>query len=88
MNEETEDNWGDVSAELRKAIKDDSMSIAKLHTVFTLDERGRQLLKMWQATARRRVPVGASIDEYARAEAMRTFVDIIEEQLKIAAKDR
>lgn len=68
-------------AQLSKAIE-----LAKLHTIFTLDERGRQLLALWKQLADQRVPVNASIDQYARTEAIRSFVRTIEDQIAIAAK--
>lgn len=70
---------------LRDAQRAKAIELAKLHTIFTLDERGRQLFKLWKQLADQRVPVNATVDQYARAEAIRSFVRTIEDQIAISA---
>lgn len=86
MAVETEENW-DQGSELKRAeIQDAAMELAKLHTIFTNDERGKKLLELWRLTANVRVPVNATLDQYARAEAIRSFVQTIEQQINIASR--
>ncbi len=69
------------------AMRTAAIETAKLYTVFVNDERGRQLLSLWdQQLLNRRVPEGASLDSYARAEALRSFVAGIHEQIRLAAQ--
>ncbi len=70
--------------QFRHNQRNQAIELAKLHTVFVLDERARQLLALWKRTANQRVPCGASLDQYARAEAIRSFVSTIEDQIAIA----
>lgn len=73
------------SDQFRNQQRAKQIEFAKLHTVFLLDERARQLLASWRKVAAQRVPVNATIDQYARAEAVRSFVATIEDQIAIAA---
>lgn len=77
-------DWLDEEAQAaqRQALADQSLQVAALHSLFVTDPRGVQLLEMWRGTANVRVPVNASIDQYARAEAFRSFVQTIEDQVK------
>lgn len=88
MTHETEDDNRNEGVVERKKIVDQLIAQSKLYTIFTNDARGRELLKMWRETARYRVPPGSSLDVYARAEAIRSFIDIIEQQIELAAKER
>lgn len=69
------------------AMREAAIETAKLYSVFVNDERGRQLLALWdQQLLNRRVPEGASLDHYARAEALRSFVAGIHEQIRMATQ--
>ena len=59
-------------------------STAALHAVFLSDPRAKELLALWEQAADRRVPINATIQEYAAAEAVRTFVATIKAQIAIA----
>lgn len=83
MSEVTGD-WEDQAQEHRERQRLASLDLAKCHAIFETDPRGQKLLDLWRDLAKRRVPVNASIDEYARAEAIRSFVQTIEDQLKFA----
>jgi hypothetical protein len=61
--------------------------ISDLHTIFIHDERARRLLDMWKRAARVRTPPGSPIDVYARKEAIREFVETIEDQVEIARRN-
>lgn len=69
----------------RQAQKDRGLDFAKMHLVFLEDARGRALIEFWQKTVlRKRVPVNASVQEYAAHEAVRNFVQTIEDQIRFA----
>lgn len=58
---------------------------SQLYRVFADDERGRQLLAHWDKTLRRkRVPAGASLQEYAAIEAVRDFIQSIQDQIEFS----
>lgn len=66
---------------LQRALKEREFS--QLYRVFVEDERGRRLLEQWEKSLmRRRVPTGASIQEYAAVEAVRDFVQQIRDQIE------
>jgi len=78
------DWFDDKYAEARKAMQADAIENAKAHELFVTDPRAKKLLKLWKHLADVRVQPGASLDYYARAEALRSFVKTIEEQIEIA----
>jgi hypothetical protein len=80
----SETDWLDENKqdERRKQRADEELAVASLHSIFVSDPRGRKLLELWRATTNARVPVNATIDQYARAEALRSFVQTIEDQIK------
>lgn len=55
-----------------------------LHSVFLTDDRAKALLVLWEQACDRRVPVNASIQEYAAAEAVRSFVQTVKNQIALA----
>lgn len=78
---ESMDSPGDAREEQRSK----SLDFARLHLLFVEDARGRELLDFWQKTVmRKRVPVNATVQEYAAHEAVRSFVQTIEDQLRFA----
>ena len=65
--------------------REQNLEFARLHKVFDEDARARELLDFWRRTVvRKRVPVNASIQEYAAHEAVRAFISVIEDQLRFA----
>ena len=75
----------DEQAEQREKEADAAMVLAQNHLVFETDPRAAALLKMWEEQVVTTViPVGAPIDAYARAEAVRAFVGMIRRQVNIA----
>lgn len=69
--------------------KDAAVAFAQNYLVFADDARGRALLQHWQEMlSRKRVGPGASIQEFAYAEAQRAFILGIEEQLRFAQLNR
>lgn len=76
----------DAVAAHQASVQMASLQVSRLHTIFATDPRGVQLLEMWREVAQRRVPVNATIDEYARAEAVRSFVQTIEDHIKLASQ--
>ena len=69
----------------RQGQVDEGRRIAALYTVFEMDERGRELLRMWDETLlNRRTPTDATINTYAANEAMRAFIAGIHQQIKLA----
>ena len=70
-------------ARIERAIKE--REFAQLYRVFVDDGRGAQLLAHWEKVLmRRRVPVGASVQEYAAVEAVRDFVQQIRDQIEMS----
>jgi hypothetical protein len=62
------------------------LEFAQNYRVFEDDPRGRALLAHWrESLSRKRVGPGASVQEYAYAEAQRAFILGIEDQLRLAA---
>ncbi len=83
---------GDWLDDPRVAVKRDTamtaaLNVARLHQVFVSEPRAKQLFDLWKQAANQRVPVNATIDQYARAEALRSFIQTIEDQIKFAAHD-
>jgi hypothetical protein len=75
----------EIDAEEAKKKQDAfTQAQAKLVLVFLHDERGKELLKLWQQAARTRIPVDATIQQYAAHTAFRQFVQMIEDQIVIA----
>lgn len=71
--------------EARAAQRAAALETASLYLVFVTDERGRQLLALWDDTlGRKRLPPTASVQEFAYAEAQRAFVDGIHRQIELA----
>jgi hypothetical protein len=53
--------------------------------LFAENPTGKRLLDHWTRTlARKRVPVNATIQEYAATEAVRAFIEEIHAQIRIA----
>lgn len=65
----------------RKAAEDSAAEMARLHAVFVTDDRAAKLLEYWKQMVRVRTPVNASIQEYASKEALRAFVEKIEDEI-------
>lgn len=80
-----------LDSEAQAASKEQQLSkaleIARLHQVFITNPAAKQLLDLWKRAANQRVPVNATIDQYARAEAIRSFVQTIEDQINFAVHD-
>lgn len=71
--------------EARAAQRAAALETASLYLVFVTDERGRQLLALWDKTLRRRrTPVTAQVQEFAANEALRAFVEGIYDQIELA----
>lgn len=71
--------------EARAAQRAAALETASLYLVFVTDERGRQLLALWDKTLRkRRTPVNAQVQEYAANEALRAFVEGLYDQIELA----
>ena len=64
-----------------------ALNFARLHQIFVTDPAAKKLLEHWKLLANVRVPVNATVDQYARAEAVRSFVQTIEDQIKFATHD-
>lgn len=68
--------------------REQNLEFARLHKVFEEDPRGRELLEFWQKTVmRKRVPANATLQEYAAHEAVRCFIQTIEDQLRFATTE-
>lgn len=79
------DDWlDDKYAGARQDMKQAQIEFAKLHMVFVTNPAAAELLQHWVDLAERRVPVGSSLDVYARTEALRAFMKTIKEQIEIA----
>lgn len=75
----------DEQAEQREREADQALAYAQQHLVFETDPRAAAILKSWEEQVVNTViPVGAPIDAYARAEAVRAFVNMIRRQVNIA----
>lgn len=74
------------TAEAAKLVRAaQARDFSQLYRVFVEDGRGAQLLAHWEKTlARRRVPVAASIQEYAFVEGQRDFVQQIRDQIELS----
>ncbi len=71
--------------ETRGQQENDALKLAMLHAVFLTDS-GAELLRLWKRTLRSPVPAGSPPDVYARKQAMREFIDTIEDQIEIAKR--
>lgn len=73
------------SPEQREAQHKLAVGFAKNYLLFVHDARGRDLLEHWRKTlVRKRTPVRAEIQEYARDAALREFVQQIDDQITLA----
>lgn len=82
MNEDWLDPDAGAAQEAQRVA---ALETASLYLVFQTDERGRQLLALWdRQLRRRRTPVDASIQQYAANEALRAFVEGIYDQIEMA----
>lgn len=82
-----EKDWleGD-SEEARQAQAEAGLVLAKNYLVFRQDPRAAFLLKQWEESVEQMVPAGSPIDAYARAEALRAFVNVIRRHIAIAER--
>ena len=81
----TDDFLNEGQSAAREAQRATALDFARLHTIFTLDERGKKLLEVWDQTfLRKRVPITSSHAEFAAAEATRAFVQVIHDQIQFA----
>lgn len=88
MVEENHD-WLFPNAEKQRAeIEEKGLVFAQKYLVFggpTSDPRARELLEYWTGIARRkRIPVEASAQEYAAANAFRELIEGIHAQIEFA----
>lgn len=93
MAEEEIIDWaGDTATASANAIaanKASALTFASNYTVFTDDERGRQLLAHWVKTIEDRdLNPAASHAEYAYHEGRRAFVRGIQRQIEFYHKER
>lgn len=73
------------NSEERARLQTAAVAFAKNYLVFLYDERAKALLAHWTATlARRRTFVNAPHTEYAANEALRAFVEDINDQITVA----
>ncbi len=72
-------------SETRTKQEADALELAMLHAVFLTDS-GAQLLRIWKRSLRTPVPAGSPSDVYARKQAMREFIDTIEDQIELAKR--
>ncbi|MDE2097039.1 MAG: hypothetical protein KGL39_07320 [Patescibacteria group bacterium] len=86
-----EEKWDDLfpDAKQQKAdIEEKGLLFAQRYLVFggpTSDPRARDLLEHWTRLARRkRIPAGASAQEYAAANAFRELIEGIHAQIEFA----
>lgn len=89
--EKEKDDWLFPQAEQQKAEREEKgLVFAQKYMVFggpTADPRARELLEYWTTIARRtRIPVGASAQEYAAANAFRELIEGIHAQIEFAMK--
>lgn len=84
-------DWTDLfpkSADQKAVIQQNGLLFAQRYLCFagpTADPRARELLAHWTALARRvPIPRGASVQEYAAANAFREFVEAIHAQIEFA----
>jgi hypothetical protein len=80
-------DWLDDGADARIEQHNKALDFAKLYVaVFVNNEAGRELLQHWsQHYARKRTPMNAPHTEYAANEALRAFVQGIEDQIRFAS---
>lgn len=90
MAEEKDDWLFPDAADQRAQTEEQGLVFAQKYLVFggpTSDPRARDLLEHWTAIARRkRLPVNASVQEYAAANAFRELVEGIHAQIEFATK--
>lgn len=89
------DAWLDVStpAQAQPLTREQqhakAVEFAKLYVeTFVLNSSGAELLKHWDTTLLRyRIPVNATINEYAAVEARRAFVQQIHNEIEFARSE-
>lgn len=82
------DDWLYGEGDAQETQRAAAVSFAQAYMVFVEDSRARELLSHWDKTLRRRrVPVNASIQEYAANEALRDFIEKIYQQIEFAQND-
>lgn len=85
----TEDwlSTGPEPTDQQKAMQREALKLAQLHlAVFARNPDGVALLTQWTDRMRRkRVPVNASVQEYAAVEAVRDFIEGIHRQIELAS---
>ncbi len=83
---EQDKDWLDPDRDEQLAKqRTEGLRIANLYLVFEQDPRGKELLEQWRkGFGRKRTPTHAPIAEYAANEAMRAFIDEIENQVELA----
>lgn len=85
----TGDARNDVSDTQKKEQQDKAVEFAQLYLCFVDDPRARELLDHWDKTIRRRrIAVSSSIQEYAAHNAIRDFIEQIQQQIEIAQKGK
>jgi len=83
------DDWLDEGEGAREAQRQSAVEFAQAYLVFVDDSRARELLDYWDRTLmNRRVPVDASIQQYAAAEALRAFIAGIHQQIALGREER
>lgn len=70
----------------REKQRDAALEHASLYGVFLSDSRAQQLLVLWQAAAKRVIPVDASLQQYVAATKMREWVQTIEDNIELAKR--
>lgn len=89
------DSWLDVAAApstqplTREEQHAKAVEFAKLYVeTFVLNASGAKLLEHWDSTLlRKRIPVNATINEYAAVEAQRAFVQLIHNEIEFARSE-
>ena len=77
-----------ISAATLDEQKAAAVETSRMYLLFVDDSRGRELLARWDKTLRRRrVPVNATIQEYAAVEAVRDFVESIYRHIEFAQSE-
>lgn len=77
-----------AASDAQAANKAARLEVASLYLVFTRDPVAKRLLAMWdEQLGRKRVPVNATVQEYAATEAVRAFVDGIHRQIEFATTE-
>ena len=87
MEKEPQD-WLFPKAEAQKAEQQQAAyNVAQNYLIFEMDARGKAILSQWQDLARKKkIPAGASVQEYAAENAIREFVEGISAQIELAKR--